>query len=302
MRPVVKHLAETLLSATGLNQFALLAHRRRTLVLAYHNVVPEEERPCGDRSLHIPQRAFAAQLDAVLATHDVIPIGAVDDEPRGRRPRVVITFDDAYRGALTAGLVELKLRDLSAVVFVAPGLLGTTTWWDRLADSGTGALDPELRAAALAAHAGRAERILAAFGAGTMTLPSWAAIATEEEVRAVAARPDITWGAHGWDHVNLTALGPAELARELERPLAWLRSLAQTGRTWLAYPYGLSSPAVVQAAMAAGYDGAFRNHGGWLPADVSLPAVRYDLPRVNVSSGLSRAGFRFRAAGLLSRW
>src|SRR4051794_40278450 len=81
--------------------------RRRgaTLVLAYHDIVPAGERPVGDRSLHLPQADFAAQLDeAARLGLRIVPLDALrqpDDDPT---PRVVITFDDAYRGALTAGV------------------------------------------------------------------------------------------------------------------------------------------------------------------------------------------------------
>jgi peptidoglycan/xylan/chitin deacetylase (PgdA/CDA1 family) len=300
MRLIAKRVRETVLLASSADRLARWRHRRRTLVLAYHGVVPVGERPCGERSLHLPQATFAAQLDALLATHDVVPLSASTDGPRGKRPQVVISFDDAYRGAMTVGLDELELRGLPATVFVSPGLFGTRTWWDRLSDTATGAVPPAARAAALSAHQGRAERVIGAFGAGATSLPPWAEIANEDEVRAAAARPGVTLGAHTWSHANLTALEPDDFVAELERPLAWLRSVGQKGIPWLAYPYGLTSPAVARAAASAGYVGAFRIDGGWMPVNAAAPAMRYDLPRLNVPSGLSLAGFRLRAAGLLA--
>jgi len=299
VRALGKRLAEALLTGAGVERLALRRHRARTLVLAYHNVVPAGERPCGDRSLHLPQAAFAAQLDALAATHEVVSLAAFDQAPRGDRPRAVITIDDAYRGAVTAGVGELVARGLPATVFVAPGLFGTSTWWDRLAEPAGGAVPPAVRAAALAAHQGRGPSVMAAFGLGAMSLPEWAGIASEEEVRAAATAPGITLGAHTWSHANLAALEPEDLAAELERPLRWLRGLGARAVPWLAYPYGLTSANVAKATASNGYAGAFRIEGGWIPVDAGELARRHEFPRYNVPSGLSLRGFRLRSAGLL---
>jgi len=299
VRLLVKRLAEGLLSASGAVGVARRRCRGRTLILAYHNVVPAGESPCGDRSLHLPQAAFAGHLDALMATHDVVPLADIDNEPCGKRPRVILTLDDAYRGAITVGVAELERRGLPATVFVAPGLFGGTTWWDRLSDPSAGGVLPAMRAAALSAHQGRFDRVMSAFGPGRSSLPSWAGIATEDEVLAAAASPGITLGAHTWSHPNLTALDTEDLANELASPLVWLRTVGQSATPWLAYPYGFTSPVVARAAAAAGYAGAFRIDGGWMAKE---PAVwrRFDLPRLNVPSGLSLAGFRLRTAGMLT--
>ena len=299
MRRFAKHITEALLVETGVEALALRRHRGRTLVLAYHNVIPAGGGSAGDRSLHLPQAAFASQLDVLSATHEVIALAAIYEKPRGVRPRAVITFDDAYSGALSVGIGELEQRNLPATVFVAPGLFGTATWWDRLAELAGGAVPPALREQALRDHAGCTQQVLGAYPPGVASLPPWAGIATEGEVRAAAAKPGITLGAHTWNHPNLTMLGAAHLAAELERPLAWLRNLGDRALSWLAYPYGLTSPAVARAAADAGYVGALRIDGGWMPGAYPPPAMRYDLPRLNVPSGLSIAGFRLRVAGLL---
>lgn len=283
--------------ASGAGRFALRSHRRRTLILAYHDVVPAGAHPCGDRSLHLPQADFAAQLDALAATHDVIPLAAIRDGARGRCPRAIITFDDAYCGALTVGLAEVVKRDLPATVFVSPGLFGRATWWDRLAQAAGGEMPAVIRKEALTAHAGVSDRVFAALGSGADTLPKWAVIATEAEVQSAAALPGITLGAHTWSHPNLAALEPREVLAELERPLAWLRDLGQRGDCWLAYPYGLTSAAVSRAAVEAGYAGALLISGGWLPPAL---APNHDLPRFNVPSGMSLTGFRLRACGVLT--
>jgi peptidoglycan/xylan/chitin deacetylase (PgdA/CDA1 family) len=298
---VLKSLVERGLLAAGVAGAWRATRRGRTLVLAYHDVVPAGERPCGDRSLHLPQESFAAQLDALVATHDVVALSTEALEPHRGRPRAIITFDDAYRGALTVGLDELERRGLPATIFVSPGLFGTVTWWDRLAEGPDGAVPAATRDAALSTHRGVAPAVEAAFGPGARALPRWAQIGTETEVLAAGARPGIALGAHTWSHANLAVLDPTALAEELERPLSWLRRSGVRTVPWLAYSYGRTSPTVSAAVAEAGYEGAFRVVGGWLPPGARSMAERFDLPRVNIPAGLSLAGFRLRTAGLLPR-
>ncbi len=299
MRRVVKQAAETLLIRVGATGAALRRHRGRTIVLAYHNVIPHGGAPVGDRSLHLPQASFAAQLDALTATHDVIPLAEICAAPLSGRPRAVLTFDDAYRGALTAGVTELEQRGLPATIFVITGLFGATTWWDRLAEAGGGAVPPTLRQRALRDHLGRGDLVLSALGPGVGALPPWAQIASQDEVLAAGARAGITLGAHTWSHANLAALETDDLTAELVRPLSWLRDTVRHAVPWLAYPYGLRSSAVERAAASAGYEGAFRIEGGWMPAVAGTQTSRHALPRLNVPSGLSMNGFRLRIAGVL---
>src|SRR6185503_1881953 len=93
---------------------------------------------------------FRDQLDALQQTHDVVPLRDVLNEaPRRGRPRVAITFDDAYLGAVRHAPAELSARGMPATIFVAPAFLGGRSfWWDALADP-RGGLDPGLRERAL---------------------------------------------------------------------------------------------------------------------------------------------------------
>lgn len=298
MNATLKRLAERTLVGVGVPGVARAWRRGGAVVLAYHNVVPAGEPVHGDRSLHLPQADFARQLDALRETHDVVPLDALfDPEPQGTRPRAVITFDDAYRGAMTAGLAELARRGMPATVFVAPGLLGTAPWWDEL--SGPGGLDDALRAHALDIFAGKAAEVrawAAERGIAPRPLPHHQHIVTEDELARGAAQPGIALGSHTWSHVNLAVLDVAERETELARPMAWLAERLSSSIRWIAYPYGLSSPDVETDAARLGYEGAFRVSGGWMPRDGSAP--RHALPRLNVPAGVSIDGFRLRLAGL----
>jgi peptidoglycan/xylan/chitin deacetylase (PgdA/CDA1 family) len=296
----LKHLAERALIGSGVELFGRRAKTAATIVLAYHDIVPTGKALAGESSLHLSQREFGRQLDMLRRTHDVVSIDTLGGEPISpTRPRVVITFDDAYAGALAAGVDELEKRGMPATIFIAPALLDSVPWWDALADPGSGMLEDGTREHALNALAGRTEAVLKLAAerrrpsAGSATLPR---IATESQIESVASAPGITIGSHTWSHPNLTALPQAELEAEMMLPLTWLKDRFASFVPWLAYPYGLFDAAVERSAETAGYVGAFRIDGGWLPR--SAQSHSFALPRFNVTAGLSLEGFRLRAAGI----
>lgn len=299
----LKWVAERGLLLSGLPR--LTRHRRsgHTIILAYHDIVPDGEQPVGDRSLHLARDTFAAQLDTLRKTHDVIPLTeAIEGEWRpARRPRAVITFDDAYGGAVKYGVAELCARAMPATIFVAPAFLGGGAfWWDLLTPRGAAGLPPRVRQHALTAYAGRGDCILAdsTLAPGVLpVLPPFARGAPESELLAAAGKPGITLASHSWSHPNLPALPPDELEQELGRPLSWLREHVDSPLPYLSYPYGLSAPHVEAAVEKAGYRAALCIEGGWLH---TRPKRTFALPRVDVPSGISPEGFRLRIAGVLS--
>jgi peptidoglycan/xylan/chitin deacetylase (PgdA/CDA1 family) len=287
---VLKRAAELLLAHGGAATLAARRRRGSTLILAYHNVVPDDAPPVGDRSLHLPLARFRSQLDRLQETHDVVALASVRNSPsESGKPRACITFDDAYRGAITLALPELARRGLPATVFVAPGLLGNSgCWWDLLADARGSGLRSSVRDHVLGSLRGDGATAIAwarSQGMPLSDLPVHAAIA------------GVTLGAHTWSHCNLANVDEATCDMELTKPLAWLRARFARVVPWIAYPYGLSAPATADAARRAGYHGALRIDGGWYGSTI---ADAYALPRLNVAAGLSRDGFILRTSGLLT--
>jgi peptidoglycan/xylan/chitin deacetylase (PgdA/CDA1 family) len=270
----------------------------RSLILAYHNVVPDHLQGLGDRSLHLPLSRFARQLDLIEAHCRVLPLADLLAEgPFDDRPHIAITFDDAYRGAVELAMPELARRGLPSTLFVAPGLLGRQSlWWDDLA-SGEEGLAAELRLHALEAEEGRDDRIRARMGghASDTGLPDSYGCASERQVHELSRSALVTLGAHSWSHPNLARIEHDALIDELTRPLAWLRATAGLALPILAYPYGLTSPAVEIAAEQAGYTAALLVEGGWFTR-LSGP---WRVPRYNVPAGLSEDGFLLRLAGII---
>jgi len=268
------------------------------LILAYHGIIPDGQPPAGERALFIAQREFAEQLDALAALAEVVPLDQIDD-PSESRPRIAITFDDAYAGAVNEGVRELAKRNLPATIFVAPGRLnGHVFWWDALAD-GNEELDPEMRHHALHALSGADERVRswAAHAALPLsdTLPHYARAATRSELAAALTFPGITLGSHSWSHRNLASLGASDVVAEVRDSRAWLRAeFGQKVLNWFAYPYGFDSDTVHRAVEEASYAGGLRIGGGWhRPGEES----RFMRPRFCIGPGLSQAGFRSRLIG-----
>ncbi len=300
MRQALKHGVEHLAGWSGVMALGRWRLRGRTLVLAYHNIIPDGVAPFGDRSLHLPRADFASQLEALEHTHEIVPLGqALTPRPAGRRPRAAITFDDAYQGAIAAGVEELVKRELPATIFVAPALVGgASLWWDALADPATG-LAPALRDRALDEWSGANDEALQgaeSAGAKVADVPPVARVAAEADILAAAQHSGISLGSHAWSHSNLTRLTREQVAQELARSLAWLSERTRAAPAWLAYPYGLFDSAVAAEAERAGYEGALGISGGWVPRAV---ADRFALPRVNIPAGISLGGFRLRGAGFL---
>lgn len=314
LRTITRRAAERLLSGSGLPAVGSRLRRSQALVLAYHDIVPDGTDSFGDASLHLPRSSFAEQLDLLTDRCDVVPLPEVLLPVESSRPRVAITFDDAYRGAVTGGVEELARRRLPATIFVAPGLLGDRTfWWDALSRPDGSGLRVAVREKALGELCGDSERILHELGAAhtdrggdsegpglsgasAVRAPTFARSATEDELREAGSRRGIAVASHTWSHRNLTRIAPVELTEQLARPLAWLWERFDDVLPWLSYPYGLSSPAVEAAAAEAGYHGGVLVEGGWTrPTRVSP----FRVPRLNVPAGLSPEGFELRISGVL---
>jgi len=300
---VLKGLVERFL-AIGTAKNSLFRSRVRSwgLVLAYHNVTRGEGAGQGDRSLHLPKDRFAKQLDLLVETCDVVPLTTILSPPvEVDRPRVVITFDDAYRGAVTWGVEELARRGLPATIFVAPEFVGGSSfWWDILADT-KAPRDQyvDFRIKALQCYRG-VDRVIrkhaARCGVVENRVDEYAVAANEAELQEAVAVPGITLGSHSWSHPDLTRLNDEELQQELQRPLQWLYDRFESVTPWLAYPYGRSSATVRNAVAEAGYTGALLVSGGWISPETCEP---FEVPRLNVPSGMSQDGFALRIAGVL---
>lgn len=295
MRELAKNIVQSVASA---GPFAVLHRARRRgqdVILAYHDIAPDGLPPRGDRSLHLPRSQFARQLDLLARRYDITSLDELVAGPGSGRPRLAITFDDAYAGAVTLGIEELRSRSLPATLFVAPGILGgMTPWWDQVGSAMPGGLSDEVRHLALHELAGSNEAILEwARRQGISVGPDADfRIATLGELESACRYDGLTLGAHSWSHPDLARIPADQLRRELTDPIRWIEERFPRAKRWLAYPYGSYSPVVEEAAAAAGYDRAFRIlEPAWTRG---APSERHRTPRLNVPAGISPAGLALR--------
>jgi len=305
VRRSLKSAAEGLLAGSGFIRLSRRWHRRRCVVLAYHNILPDGAPAVGDRSLHLSRGDFIRQLDRLSWSHriaDLEELLANPFDPSATQPRAAITFDDAYRGALEVGLPELTERGWPATVFVAPGTLGDRAfWWDLLADSALGEPDAGARPRALELYRGLQDEVLRHLIPSARTdldMPSHSRSATEHELERAMQDHNVSFGVHTWNHPNLTRLEAGEIITELERSLTWLEDRFPRVLPWLAYPYGLRSREV-EALLTDRLAGGLTLEGGLVPRQID-PESRRRVPRVNIPAGVSLRGFDLRAAGILS--
>lgn len=311
-RTALRSSIERIATTTGITAALRRAHPDRVAVVAYHNVVQPDDTGIGDTSLHLPLPRFIRQIERLARTHDIVDLDSALTPPaqradprhgdrrglrhRHHRPRAVITFDDAYRGAVTLALPELIRRGLPATVFVAPALLDQpATWWDTLGAAGL--LSNERRDTALNEQHGRTELILRDAPDSTPArLPDSYGIASLAELQRHCADA-ITVGSHSWAHEHLPSLTVAELNDSLGRTRAWLDAYDGPTSRWLALPYGAGSDTVTRTALDLGHTGVLRITGGlWHPSGDPT-----SVPRINIPAGMNHRGMELRTSGLLGR-
>ena len=279
----------------------LAALKRRVrggaVILAYHNVIPDDEPLTGAHGAHIRLRDFRWQLDLVQEHCQVVPLDSILDEPTDPGTyRASITFDDAYVGTLRKALPELVRRKLPATVFVPSGLVGRGGfWWDELGVSGW-----EGERLPLVKLAGRTEAIRAwAAESGVQPrsqAPSQVA-GNEEEILSAGALPGITFGVHTVDHVNLAELSANEIAHQLGECRRWLHSRGLPLSTFVSYPYGLTSESVEAVVRGQAFTGGLTITGGVTPGRHRNP---FRTPRLMVPAGASKRNFLLRLHGVIS--
>lgn len=260
-----------------------------SLVLAYHNIVPEPTTGNGDVSLHLSADHFARQLRIASAEADLVDLPTLLREVDRRGRRIAVTFDDAYRGCLEFGLPLCAAAGVVPTVFVAPALYGRFPIWDVQSQQGAWTL------------AERERFLLEEKGlqhiesSPAVALPPHFAIATLEELRGAVERFVIHIGNHSLSHANLSALDDPDVLAEVRGGAQELAIFRENIVPLMAYPYGLSPGQSARTKLTPLCDAAFLVEGGWMQAGaLSNP---YQLPRLNVPAGLSAAGFRAKLRG-----
>jgi peptidoglycan/xylan/chitin deacetylase (PgdA/CDA1 family) len=179
--------------------------RHGAVVLCYH-AVQERER-----------ERFAKQLRLIgqrgIATSEIANVSGPG------RPRVALTFDDAFECLIDNALPALEASGVPASVYAVTEASGKTPFWEMPAE-----------------HPERG-------------LP----IMSEAQLREADARPLVTVGSHTMTHPKLTELADEPLRRELRESKARLEQILGRAVDELAYPHGDHDERVDAAATSAGY-------------------------------------------------
>lgn len=301
MRASLKKCLELLLASEPAVALHQQRARGRAVVLAYHNVLPDDEPVTGETPLHLRESEFREQLDLLMEFADVVPLAQILESPPNRaqhRLRAAITFDDAYVGTLHVGIPELLKRGLPATLFVPPGLLGSPAfWWDALAAQG-----PECHRECLERFQGRGDLVLDWARQNAMEIQEQEAHQRPSTVEELVEAADqssaemISFGPHTLHHPNLTGLTDKEIEAEVSGSMKWLEREGLPTINWFAFPYGLSSPTVEEACRRSGVGAALVVCGGWVPTG---HIDRFHVPRVPIPRGLSPENFLLRLFGVI---
>jgi peptidoglycan/xylan/chitin deacetylase (PgdA/CDA1 family) len=269
----------------------------RAAVLAYHRVASVDVDPW---ELSVAPTNFGAQL-GVLRDHGTVRRldELLAESPAARvrvaRPQFAVTFDDGYVDNLDTALPILEAAGVPATVFIAPGLLGRTSyWWDVLAAlvlggeseptrvleaaaqigivaAGSSAVDARavhdlLHSRLILRHVDAIEadlgRLAAALGVD-VPAPD-ARPMTTAEMTTLAAHPLIDIGVHTMTHPRLPDLAAADARAEMHECAHRLDELVGPRRWVLAYPYGSTSREIVNVADGLGFDHAVTTESRWL--------------------------------------
>jgi peptidoglycan/xylan/chitin deacetylase (PgdA/CDA1 family) len=182
--------------------------RPGTVVLCYHGVTGAQ------------RERFARQM-ALLEGR-----AAGTGGPSGlgrRRPKVWVTFDDAFACLLEHALPLMNQMDVPATVFVVTGNMGIPPRW--------------------AMRSGHPE-------AGLRTM-------TDVEIKQAASTGVCRFGSHTQSHARLPSLEGGRLLDELTASKAALEQLLGKPIRDLALPYGAYDERVLNEATAAGYQRIF---------------------------------------------
>lgn len=295
MRAAAKGLAESALVHLGIARISRILRGGQTLILAYHNVVPDEDARAHPHTLHLPLSHFLGHLDFLQANTEVISLEKLGTSPaKGSRPRVALTFDDCYVGAMELAAGELNRRGLPGTFFVCPGLLSSDAfWWDLYDAAGDGTtVFQEL--------GGKQERILEWYASqptAQLTPSNWRRPAPLSALqRAVEGNSHLRLASHSWTHPNLGLLTGYDLRFQLEEPRKWLLDHFDQSSDWFASPYGFSSPELRQMASQVGYSGVLEIAGDWVPP---TGWDRWRTPRLSIPHGVSSLGFQLRISGIV---
>ncbi|TPM19842.1 polysaccharide deacetylase family protein [Mesorhizobium sp. B2-3-6] len=315
----IRKLALNVARYTGLAPLAKPLVGGIGAILMLHRVTAKPEKPDSvNRHLNIAPGFLDAMIAGLKA--DGYAFVSMDEAveriaARGKGGQfAAITADDAYRDNMTEALPVLEKHGAPITIYVAPGLINGTAdlWWDVVEDlvnagdrltlttsEGKTTIDCTSPAKKLQAIARlhtyltsevREEdlravlRELAHANGVDAGRPRVDTLMTWSEIRAIAAHPLVTIGAHTINHSNLKRLSEADARHEIVGVKSILRAELGEEPRHFAYPYGYASAVgcrEVGLVRDAGYTSAVTTRHGVLRAEHA--GFLHALPRISVN-------------------
>jgi peptidoglycan/xylan/chitin deacetylase (PgdA/CDA1 family) len=296
-----KTLAAEVLWHTGALGLTRSLWRDRLLILRYHSICGDSEKPdYVSPSISVPVTAFEQQVRHLSRSYECISLDqAVISLTSGERPpsrAVAVTFDDGYRDnyryalpilsryrvPATIYLVSSTLRERRALwtsrlrqalnrtarcELVVPGLCTSTLPLDSEAARASAArtLTNTLNQMSAMRRDDWIEQIARLTGApAPPPVEEW--FLTPDQIREMS-RNGITFGAHTISHPNLPGIPPREARTEITQSRAELESLLGMEVAHFSYPnsgafHDHVNDFTVRCAREAGYRSAVTSHEG----------------------------------------
>ena len=247
---------------------ALRRRSSRGLVLLYHRIAGPRRDP---QLLDVSGRNFDEHLAILARTTTPLPLDEFELLRRaGRLPAraVAVTFDDGYADNLHAAAPALVRHGIPATVFITTGMIGSERefWWDdveRIVFDATlpaddpaarqrdyGALVAALHPLPTAAREARVAALRASASVPEKGRQSHRALSLDE-LRALAAQPGISVGAHTMTHPSLARLAVGEQSREMTGSAGWLEQAIGAPVRSMAYPFGTPNDVSADTVRAA---------------------------------------------------
>lgn len=256
-----------------------MALNNKTYIFCFHRIT-DEYSPAYPP---IPVRVFEKICRYISKKHVVIPLHALHEKPLNKKPRAIITFDDAYYDFYEHALPVLSKYKLPAVQHVITSCAdsGESFWTQQLnkiveayAHEKKAIAIPELNITYQLDSARDIERAALAIYKQLLPLPErmqylkrleenlgipvkqtkmmqWADISDSQ-------KHGICFGSHTHTHANLTKLSQKDLDFELRHSASLLQQHIKAQEYFpLAFPNGMFNDTVVSAAKNVGYDVMF---------------------------------------------
>lgn len=308
------------------NSAGLLKSARGSgVIFTMHHVRPESRSVIGpNRHLEVtPEFLDAAILRLKSLGYDLIALSDVPARLKtpSAKPFAAFTLDDGYRNNADHALPIFARHGVPFTVFIAQGLAEhrQPLWWESMGrllreqervsfDFGRGLETMDVRtpvqqldtffrfASYVWAHeeAQAVEnlcRLASRYGIDPLAITR-ELIMGPQELKAFAAHPLVSLGAHTVTHRKLSRLTTEESADEMRKSADWLTDLTGTRPTAIAYPYGSRDaigPREFQTARDLGFVIGLTTQPGMLTgADLARPTA---LPRVSLNGYYQKARY-----------